>query len=278
MNVPVERGVPSRPVAPASESANAADRDARLANSAAHHLGFWSGLLAAVWAVWFIIAFAPWMAGLGDWQGIDAYAALFESLPYLAWVVPCLLLAVTFPIFLSAVHATTPPSRRVWSLTGLVFGAMYGGVLTTNYWLLASVVRSALEGRQTDGLAWLVIGSPHTITGALEGIGYAFMGLAALFLGFAFAGGRLASWTRWLFVANGINGLIGFVAFGASDLLPESVLIIGWVGLGIWNITFPIAAVLAALTFRRGRPLTETLPRSSRRPGLPQSDVVLVGR
>lgn len=82
-----------------------AGRDAPSLVSAAHRLGFWSGVLAAVWAVWFIVAFAPWMAGLGEWRGIDAYAARFESLPYLAWVVPCLLLAITFPIFLAAVHA-----------------------------------------------------------------------------------------------------------------------------------------------------------------------------
>jgi hypothetical protein len=274
MNALTERPSPTSARVPTAERSNPTGRQEHLAVSAAHRLAFWTGILAAVWAVWFIAAFAPWMAGLGEWQGIDAYVARFESLPYLAWVVPCLLLAVTFPIFLAAVHATTPATRRVWSLTGLVFGAMYGGVLTTNYWLLASVVRKALEDRQTDGLAWLVIGSPHTITGALEGIGYAFMGLAALFVAFAFAGGRLAAWTRWMFVANGIGGLIGFVAFGASDILPESVLTIGWLGLGIWNITFPVATVLAALIFRRGRSLGDAWPRASRQPG-PAADVVV---
>jgi len=226
--------------------------------AAASRLGFWSGLLAAIWSIWFIVAFAPWMAGLGAWQGIDSYAARFESLPFLAWVLPCLLLAITFPIFLAAVHATTPSARRVWSLTGLMFGAMYGAVLTTNYWLLASVVRSALVAGDTDGLAWLVIGSPHTVTGALEGIGYAFMGLATLFLGFAFAGDRLAAWTRWLFVANGIGGLIGFVVFALAEIVPDPVLIVGWAGLGIWNVTFPAATVLAAFTLRRSRLLGES--------------------
>jgi hypothetical protein len=235
--------------------ASIAEHEAPPSGTAASRLAFWSGLLAAIWSIWFIVAFAPWMAGLGAWHGIDAYAARFEPLPFLAWVVPCLLLAITFPIFLAAVHAATPSSRRVWSLTGLMFGAMYGAVLTANYWLLASVVRSALVAGETDGLAWLVIGSPHTITGALEGIGYAFMGLATLFVGFAFAGGRLAAWTRWLFVANGIGGLIGFLVFALAEILPEPVLILGWAGLGIWNVTFPAATVLAAFTLRRKVPL-----------------------
>jgi hypothetical protein len=146
----------------------------------------------------------------------------------------------------------------VWSLTGLVFGAIYGGVLTTNYWLLASVVRGALESGATDGLAWLVIGSPHTITGALEGVGYGFMGLAAVFVGFAFAGSRLATWTRWMFVANGASGLLGFAVFGLADALPASAMVLGWAGLGFWNVTFPAATILAAVTLRR-----EVAPRGA---------------
>lgn len=249
--------------------ASMTEPEARPSSTAANRLAFWSGLLAAIWSIWFIVAFAPWMAGLGAWQGIDAYAARFEALPYLAWVVPCLLLAVTFPIFLAAVHATTPPARRVWSLTGLMFGTMYGAVLTANYWLLASVVRSALVAGDTDGLAWLVIGSPQTVTGALEGIGYAFMGLATLFVGFAFAGGRLAAWTRWLFMANGIGGLTGFVVFGLAEILPDPVLILGWAGLGIWNLTFPAATVLAAFTLRRKWTLDESTATPRPRLGLP---------
>jgi hypothetical protein len=220
-------------------------------SAGARRLGFVAGIAAAVWSVWFIVAFAPWMAGLGEWQGIEAYAQRFESIPYLAWVVPCLLLAITFPILLAAIHVTTPANRRVWSLIGLVLGAIYGGVLTTNYWLLASVVRGALESGATDGLAWFVIGSPHTITGALEGIGYGFMGLAALFVGFAFAGSRLSRWTRWMFVANGLSGLLGFTVFALTDALPAPVMLLGWAGLGLWNLTFPAATILAAVTLRR---------------------------
>jgi hypothetical protein len=220
-------------------------------STGARRLGFVAGIAAAVWSVWFIVAFAPWMAGLGEWRGIEAYAERFESIPYLAWVIPCLLLAITFPILLAAVHVATPADRRAWSLTGLVFGAIYGGVLTTNYWLLASVVRGALESGATDGLAWFVIGSPHTITGALEGVGYGFMGLAALFVGFAFAGSRISRWTRWMFVANGVSGLLGFAVFALVDVLPAPAMVLGWAGLGIWNVTFPAATILAAVTLRR---------------------------
>lgn len=210
-------------------------------------LGLGSGVLAAVWSIWFIVAFAPWMAALGEWPGIEAYAARFETLPYLAWVVPCLLLALTFPVFLAVVHASAPAERRVWSLIALVFGAMYGGVLTTNYWVVGSAVRGALEAGELDGLAWFAIGNPYSVTGALEGIGYAFMGIAAVFVGFAFAG----AWTRRMFVANGVAGLLGFGAIVLIDVLPDWLGFVGWGALAAWNITFPIALVLGGLSLWR---------------------------
>jgi hypothetical protein len=92
------------------------------------------------------------------------------------------------------------------------------------------------------------------------------MGLATLFVGFGFAGGRLAAWTRWLFVMNGIGGLIGFVVFALQEVLPDPVLIVGWAGLGIWNVTFPAATVLAAFTIRRSRSLGESAAEPARVP------------
>jgi hypothetical protein len=214
--------------------------------SAAGRLGRWAGILAAVWTVWFAAAFAPWMAGLGEWRGIDAYIEAFRPAPYIAWVLPCLLLALTFPVLIAAVHLRTAPDRRIFSLVGLLFAGMYGAILTTNYWLLATVVLGALEDGGAAGLSWLVIGSPATITGALEGIGYAFMGLAALFTAFAFdTSSRRGRWARWLLLTNGVGGLTGVVVLGVGSLLPAAFGVVGWISLAVWTLTFPPAVVLA---------------------------------
>lgn len=61
-------------------------------------VGFWAAALTGLWTVWFIAAFGPWIASQASWKGIDAFAASFQALPYLAWVLPCLLLALTFPV------------------------------------------------------------------------------------------------------------------------------------------------------------------------------------
>ena len=145
------------------------------------------------------------------WPGIEAFAASFESIPYIAWVIPCLLLALTFPVMISSIHYYTSDERKLWSLLGLVFAVIYGAVLATNYWLLLTVVRESLLSGYTEGLEWFVIGSPHSITNTIEGIGYGFMGLAVIFVSQIFSGDKLERWLQQLFIVNGVAGIAGVI-------------------------------------------------------------------
>lgn len=214
----------------------------------ASQVGFWSAVLATVWAVWFIAAFGIYAPGmLAEWPGIEAFAASFESTPYLLWVLPCLLLALIFPVLMSSIHFRTPDDRRIWSWLGLVFAIMYGAVLSANYWLLLTVVRESLLSGYSEGLAWFVIGSPHSITNTLEGIGYAFMGLAMLFASRAFEGERLERWLRWVFMVNGVAGIAGAVLGGVGFMAGT------WVSLAVWCVSFPAGTVLVALLFKQAK-------------------------
>ena len=78
---------------------------------------------------------------------------------------------------MSCIHYYASDNKRIWSLIGLVFAVMYGAVLAANYWVLLTVVRESLLSGYTEGLEWFVIGSPHSITNTIEGIGYGFMSL-----------------------------------------------------------------------------------------------------
>lgn len=241
-----------------SQPATSAGQDTRTSPVplAVRRLGFWSGILTTIWTVWFTAAFIPYMASMpASWPGIEAFAASFEPGPYLAWVIPCLLLALTFPVLLSCIHFATAEERKIWSWLGLLFGLMYGAVLSTNYWLLYTVVQSSLVNGYTDGLSWFVIGSPHSITNSLEGIGYGFMGLAMLFAGPAFAGSRLDRAVRWLFIFNGASGLGGVIALGVFGSMLGSM-----ISLGAWCLTFPVATALAALRFRASAVREPELP------------------
>lgn len=209
-------------------------------------MGFWAAVLAATWTVWFIVAFAVWLGALPAWSGADAYAATFEPALYMAWVVPCFLLSITFPVLIAAMYLYLPADRRAPALVAVIFACIYGAVLGSTYFLLGTVVRSLAQGGVVDGLEWLVIGSPYSLLNALEGAGYLFMGMATVFAGLAWrVPGRWRRATRWLLILNGAVGIAGVV-----------VGVLGWatgamLSLGIWAGTFPVAAVLLALRFKQ---------------------------
>jgi len=185
-----------------------------------------------------------------EWPGIEAFAASFEPIPYIAWVIPCLLLALTFPVMMSCIHCYAPDDKKIWSLLGLVFAVMYGAILATNYWLLLTVVRESLLSGYTEGLEWFVIGSPHSITNTIEGIGYGFMGLAAIFVSQVFGGNRLGIWLQRLFIVNGVAGIAGVILGGLGIMTATMV------SLALWCLTFPVATAMLAILFKRASGVT----------------------
>ena len=220
-------------------------------NKVISRIGLWSAIFTTVWTIWFIVAFGSYMSSLpSEWPGIEAFAASFETIPYIAWVIPCLLLTLTFPVMMSSIHQYASDNKRTWSLLGLVFAVMYGAVLAANYWLLLTVVRESLLNGYTEGLTWFVIGSPHSITNTIEGIGYGFMGLAAIFVSHVFDGDKLESWLRWLFIVNGVAGIVGVVLGGLG------IIIAAMVSLVAWCVTFPVATAMVAVLFKRARRVT----------------------
>ena len=219
-----------------------------LLNKMVSRIGFWSAILTTVWTIWFIVAFGYYMSFLpSEWPGIEAFAASFEPIPYIAWVIPCLLLALTFPVMISCIYFYASDDKKLWSLLGLAFAAMYGAILATNYWLLLTVVRESILSGYTEGLEWFVIGSPHSITNTIEGIGYGFMGLAAIFVSQVFGGNRLEIWLQRLFIVNGVAGIAGVILGGLGIIMATMV------SLAVWCVTFPVATAMVAVLFKRAR-------------------------
>jgi len=222
-----------------------------LLNKTVNRIGFWSAILTTVWTIWFIVAFGSYMSSLpSEWPGIEAFAASFEPIPYIAWVIPCLLLTLTFPVVMSCIHYYVPDDKKIWSLLGLVFAVMYGAVLAANYWVLLTLVRESLLSGYTEGLEWFVIGSPHSITNTIEGIGYGFMGLAAIFVSQVFDGNRLGIWLQRLFIVNGAAGIAGVILGGLGMIVATMV------SLALWCVTFPVATAMVAILFKRARGVT----------------------
>ncbi len=151
---------------------------------------------------------------------------------------------------MSSIYFYASDDKKIWSLLGLIFAVMYGAILAANYWLLLTVVRESLLGGYTEGLEWFVIGSPHSITNTIEGIGYGFMGLAAVFVSQVFDGDKLKNWLRWLFIVNGVAGIAGVILGGLGIIMATMV------SLALWCITFPVATAMVAVLFKRASRVT----------------------
>ena len=90
-------------------------------------IGFWSALLVAVLNIWFYIAYGLYQPiRLSPWHGLTDYAASFQPLSLLAWVIPCFLLAPIFLIMVSCLHIWAGEEKHIWSFLAVVFAVVTG--------------------------------------------------------------------------------------------------------------------------------------------------------
>lgn len=205
-------------------------------------LGFWAAVLAVTFTVLFVVLAVAFASG--EWGGIEDYARDFDTLQMFQ-LIPVLLLAPTVVALITSIHTVAADSRKVFSMTAVVFSGIYAAIIATNYMLQLFVVRLNVVNNDLEGLSLLVMGNPHSVFVALETIGYGFFGLVMLAAAMVFGGGKLENWIRNLLVVSGVTGILGAVAAPLSqDLLTL-------IGFGSSLTAFLVAAVLVGLFFRR---------------------------
>ena len=220
-------------------------------NKPAATIGFWAALLTAVLNLWFFLAFVPAQPILvAPWQGLAAYTASFQPLPFLAWIVPCFFLAPMILIMMTCLHTWAQKEKQTWSLLALVFAVVYTTLLSANYYIQMTVVQHHLVTGTTDGLSlWLyAYHYPYNIPGALEAVGYGFVCVSFLCAAQVFGKGKLQHWVRWTFMGTALTGLVLPIdPLFRLPLVPELVDGAAYALLGI------LAPALLALLFRRSK-------------------------
>jgi hypothetical protein len=189
-----------------------------------YRIGFWSGILTALFAIWFTIAFFAWytVSPPGEWQDIQTYA----------------------PVLMASIYQLASVEEKIWGLLSLIFALIYAAILGLNYWIQLTVVSPALAAGHTEGLTPFIIGSPVSIAFSLEGLGYSLMGLSMLFAGPVFSRGKRETWIRRLLFLNGVQVAVVIAGF------------FGWwivtmLSLFIWCLSFPVVALLLAIHFHK---------------------------
>lgn len=210
-------------------------------------IGFWSGILSAVFAILWFITFKlqDVFQAVPHWKDLQAYAESFHIVR-LTLIYPSLLLAITYIILLAAVHVVVPEEKKIWSLIALSLGILYSVMASVNYNIQAVAVRLSLAAGETAGIEMLIPDNPNSIFKALSN-SYLYMALSMFFLGFIFTRTK-ERWIKGLLLAQLITavGQAGYTMFDLNIgiFIATSML---------WVIGAPVVFILIAFWFKRQR-------------------------
>jgi hypothetical protein len=176
--------------------------------------------------------------------------AEFVPMEYL-WMVPALLLALAFLVLTISIHHHTAADRRIFSQIALSFATISAAAHSINYFIQLAVVQPSLLKGELDALVLWSQYNGHGIFIALEDLGYWTMGIAFLFIAFAFAPQKgLVRAIRIVLLVSGaiaVGGLIVLALIFGSDLeyIYEVLsIVVDW-------FTLIGVGVLLAIFFRR---------------------------
>ena len=186
-------------------------------------LGFWSATIATL-----LVA----VAGITATASIQPFATVIGFL-----------LTLTFLVVMACIHCHAPDERKVFSLVGLSFAIIYATLISVNYFIQLTFVRQS-----TFDASIFDMTNTHSMMWVIEVLGYFFMGLSTLFAAPVFGSGRIESMIKWLFVANGILGILTPIGYALN--LPIEILLGGLI---VWDIVMPISTALLAYLFRIDR-------------------------
>jgi len=184
-------------------------------------LGFWSAAAATL-----LVA----VAGITATASIQPFATVVGFL-----------LTLSFLVVMACIHSYAPEEKKVFSLVGLSFAIIYATLISVNYFIQLTFVRQT-----TFDVSVFDMANSQSMMWVIEVLGYFFMGLSTLFAAPVFGSGRVESLVKWLFIANGILGILTPIGYALN--LPIQVLLGGLI---IWDILMPISTALLAYFFRR---------------------------
>jgi len=197
-------------------------------NKRVNRIGFWAAVFTAILAAVFI---TMGMLGSSSWDtspGMVNYIwTTIKTIDY-ALFIPAFLLAPVFVVLMASIHYYASVDKKIYSLIGLAFALIYATIITTDYFVLWTVVLPSTIMGETAGLSLFSLYNPHGIFVSLESIAYMMMSLALLFIAPVFQGSRIEQALRWIFIAGfvlAIGSLVGVLLMKYDIVMYEIAII-----------------------------------------------------
>lgn len=188
--------------------------------------GYWSALGAAAASI-----------GYGVPQVLQVMGVLPDPVDRIAIFAPSLALAPFFVATLAAAYEAAPDGYRMQRLAALAFGTLYAGFVSIVYVNQLGVVIPREIAGTAQGYARLACCGFREPLTAIDLLGYTYMSVALLLLAPGTRG-----MLRWSLIVNGALAVPIFLQLFWPALI--------WVA-APWLVTFPVAMLLLAASFRR---------------------------
>jgi len=203
-------------------------------NQTIYKIGFWSGLIAFVSTVGYVIV-----------QLLQVVGVLRYPLDGILIFGTSLCIVIPFILEILSLHYLASDEKKFWSHASLIFVIMYSVFVTANYVVqLATVIPMSLKGATEE--IRVLNQTPHSMFWDFDALGYIFMGLATLFAVPIFEKRGFQKLVRSFFLANGlVTPLIMFVYFYPN--FSDKLVLVGLP----WAITAPGSMLLLAIMFRK---------------------------
>ena len=203
-------------------------------NVTIYKFGFWSGVLAFISTLAFVIVQLLQVAGVLSFP-LDEFLIYGTSL--------CIV--IPFVLEILALHYVASEDKKIYSHAALIFSILYAVFVTSNYVVqLATVIPMQLKGALHE--VQVLKQTPHSLFWDFDAIGYICMGFATLFAVPVFEKHGFQKWVRISFLANALaTPLIAIVYFYPT--FSARLYILGFP----WGITAPLSMLMLTIMFRK---------------------------
>src|SRR5574341_260702 len=201
--------------------------------------GFWAAIFTAIFYLAFDVAEAANLSGAiksPSWVTIIVYG-------------PSLFIALFFFFFMVSLHHSVPPERRFWTSIALAFANIYVTLNCFIYIIQVLVIAPSFLHGTFDKVSLFGMAQDNPLSSgsaplvAVNALAYTLMSVSTFFASFAIPGKGLNAWARNMLRIHGV-----FAPAVVGALIWPPLIVLG----ATVGITYPIAAVLLALVFRRG--------------------------
>ncbi|HTX43366.1 MAG TPA: hypothetical protein VMC61_01460, partial [Methanocella sp.] len=215
-------------------------------------IGFWAAVCATIVSGLFlaslVLTFVVFPLDF-TWPGIAAYASTFSQhfWQVLIFTIPCFLIAPSYLVMAVCIHRFVPENRKIWGWLGIAFAIPYLAQITQNYYLQMSAIPQNIQAGLLDGVALYAFGNFNSIFWSMEVLGYTWLSASMIFIGLLFRGGKMEAAIMWIFIVNGVLGVIAPVqaVFHLDFGGPWALL--------LFALTFPVSTAMIARLFHKAK-------------------------